>query len=322
MIADWTQFYYLVFYFIIYSVGGWAVESLYRSICEKRLVNSGFMYGPYCPIYGFGTLIMILVLQNLKGDISLLFIVSFVVLSLWEYGVGIYLEKLYHTKYWDYSNHKINLNGRICLTNSIYWGVLGVVFTLIIHPFVANHSLTVPVNTVFYVDLIIGIIMILDFIITSIKTHSISTNIEKLKNLSEKIKNKLTKPKESKNEVKKYASKDTDLEELQIEHNKLTMAIYRQLRRMKNAFPTMQSEDTNKFLNGKVDVEELKKKIKEIKERTKILKKNVKNKQINEVATTEEEMEEIKSVAQEENRQTKEEEKNKKQKKTKKPKEK
>lgn len=289
MITDWTQFYYLVFYFMIYSVGGWAVESLYRSICEKRLVNSGFMYGPYCPIYGFGTLIMILILQNLKGNISLLFIVSFVVLTLWEYGVGIYLEKVFHTKYWDYSDHKININGRICLTNSIYWGVLGVVFTLAIHPFVANHSLTVPVNIVFYVDLIMGTIMICDFIISSIKTHSISRNIKKVKELSEKIKNKLTKGKDN----KKNKALDTDLEELQLEHNKITMAIYRQLKRMKNAFPTMQSEETtNKFLNGKIDVEELKKKIKEIKERTKILKKNIKtkDKQIAEEATKEEEM--------------------------------
>lgn len=307
MITDWTNFYYLMFYFIIYSVGGWLVESIYRSFCEKKLVNSGFMYGPYCPIYGFGTLIMILVLQNLKGDISLLFIVSFIVLSLWEYFVGVYLEKVYHTKYWDYSDHKINLNGRICLLNSIYWGALGVVFTLFIHPAVAKGAFTVPANVVFYIDVIVGTIMIVDFIVSSIKTHSISKNIKKLKVLSEKIRNKLARAKDEKANSKKKEEKEIDLEELQIEHNKITVRLYRQLRRMKNAFPTMKSEITNKFLNEKIDVEDLKKRIRDIKAHTKTLKEDIKNKnkedEIDEETKEDnkEEIEDIKDKAKKEN---------------------
>lgn len=277
---DWTQFYYLVFYFIIYSVGGWFVESIYKSICEKRIVNSGFMYGPYCPIYGFGTLIMILILQNLKGSITLLFVVSFVILTLWEYFVGIYLEKVYHAKYWDYSDHKINFKGRICLTNSVYWGILGVVFTLFIHPLVSHNSLTIPVNVVFYIDLIVGSIMIIDFIVSSIKTHTISKKIQKIKVLSEKIKEKLSKPKTSKQNNKKNDLPEAELavNELQIQHNRLKIALYRQLTRMKKAFPTMQSDTTNSFLSEKIDIKELKDKIKSIKERTKSIKLHTKNK--------------------------------------------
>lgn len=276
MVIDLTQFYYLVFYFIIYSIGGWAVESIYRSIHEKKLVNSGFMYGPYCPIYGFGTLIMILVLQNFKGDISLIFIVSFVLLSLWEYIVGVYLEKVYHTKYWDYSDHKINFKGRLCLLNSVYWGILGVVFTLFIHPFVASNSLTVPVNVVFQIDHIVGTIMLIDFIISSIKTHTLSKNVQKLKILSEKIKDKLSKT----GKIKKNNSSDEqlDVELLQIKHNRLKIALYKQLTRMKKAFPTMQSDISNKFFSEKIDIKDLKQRIKSIKEHTKILKKDAKNK--------------------------------------------
>ena len=70
--------------------------------------------------------------------IILLFILSMLMLTAWEYLVGVILEKFFKTKYWDYSNHKVNFQGRICLTNSIYWGILGVVFLKYIHPFILN----------------------------------------------------------------------------------------------------------------------------------------------------------------------------------------
>lgn len=176
-----TIMYNTVFYFIIYSVVGWILESIYRSICDKKLINSGFMYGPYCPIYGFGAIIMIFVLQNLKTNITLLFIGSFVLLSLWEYMVGVILEKVYNTKYWDYSNHRINIQGRVCLTNSIYWGILGVIFTLIIHPFVIKMTALMPVNILKYIDISVLLIMIVDLIISSVKVNKIARNIQEIK---------------------------------------------------------------------------------------------------------------------------------------------
>ena len=126
----------VLLYFIIYSFLGWIMESVFRSILEKKLINTGFLIGPLCPIYGLGACIMFLFLENLSNNVILLFIVSFVILTLWEYIVGVLLEKIFHTKYWDYSNYKINIQGRICLTNSLYWGALGVIFIKIIHPLV------------------------------------------------------------------------------------------------------------------------------------------------------------------------------------------
>lgn len=275
MTVDYTQISYLAFYFIIYSMAGWLMESIYRSVVERKFVNSGFMYGPYCPIYGFGTLIMILVLQNFKNNVTILFMVSFVVLSFWEYIVAIYLEKVYHTKYWDYSDEKMNIKGRICLENSIYWGILGVVFTLLIHPQIAKHSILIPQNIVFYFDIILISIMIIDFIISSIKTHAISKNIAKLKVLSEKIKEKLTKTNKPIKNVTKN-SDEIDVGKLEIEHNKLKIALYKQLTRMKNAFPTMKSEVTSKFLSEKIDISELEEKIKSIKKRLNLIKKKSK----------------------------------------------
>ena len=104
-------------YFIIYSFLGWIMESIFRSIAEKKLINTGFLRGPFCPIYGFGAIIMFIFLESLQNKPIILFIVSVIVLTAWEYIVGVLLEKIFKTKYWDYSEHKFNFQGRICLTN-------------------------------------------------------------------------------------------------------------------------------------------------------------------------------------------------------------
>ncbi len=278
-----TTIYQLIFFFIVYSIAGWILESIYKSILEKKPINSGFMFGPYCPIYGFGAIIMIALLQNIKSDITLLFIVSFVVLTLWEYVVGVILEKVYHTKYWDYSNNRININGRVCLLNSVYWGILGVVFTRVVHPQVAKLTLVIPSNTLFYIDLIIGLIMIVDATISGINFNLISKKIEELKTLSEKIKEKLEKAKTTKQSKTTTSSKNNleekeqNLMQLQLRHNKLTIALYKQLTRLKKAFPTMQLETANKFLSEKIDIKEIKSKIKLLKETKKSHKKTSKD---------------------------------------------
>ena len=93
------QIFMILTYFIIYSVLGWIMESIYRSICEKKVINTGFLKGPFCPIYGIGAVIMILFLQSCKSNIFLLFIISMIVLTIWEYIVAIILEKTFHIKY-------------------------------------------------------------------------------------------------------------------------------------------------------------------------------------------------------------------------------
>ena len=99
----------IILYFVIYSFLGWILETIFAIFVLGRFVKRGFLYGPVCPIYGFGACIMFLFLENLSNNVILLFIVSFVILTLWEYIVGVLLEKIFHTKYWDYSNYKINI---------------------------------------------------------------------------------------------------------------------------------------------------------------------------------------------------------------------
>ena len=88
----------IILYIIIYSFLGWCLESIYKTIILKKPVNSGFLYGPFCPMYGIGAIIMIL-LGNLSNSIIGIFLIAFIVFSVWEYIVAVILEKLYKTRY-------------------------------------------------------------------------------------------------------------------------------------------------------------------------------------------------------------------------------
>ena len=178
-------------YFLIYSIAGWLLESVYRSFCEKRIVNSGFLNGPLCPIYGVGAIIMLLFLRYFRNNIVLLFIISFLVFSAWEYIVGVFLEKIFKTKYWDYSDQKFNLKGRICLFNSVCWGILGVIFIHFIHPFVVNILQSVNPIILKIIFITISVIFMVDTVISIIKIKGIRATLDKIEELNEQIKEKI-----------------------------------------------------------------------------------------------------------------------------------
>ena len=124
----------LFLYFILYAFLGWVMETCYCSIVERRLVARGFLYGPICPIYGGGVTLMILFFTPLKGNLILFYGVAVVVMTSWEYLVGWVLEVTTHVKYWDYSQFRFNLKGRVCLWVALTWGVLSYIVIFFIHP--------------------------------------------------------------------------------------------------------------------------------------------------------------------------------------------
>ena len=124
--------------FMIYSVLGWIMEITVVGIGTKKIVNRGFLIGPYCPIYGTGSILIILLLNKYKGDYLALFILGATVCSILEYLTSYIMEKLFKARWWDYSKDKFNLNGRICLRNAIAFGVLGTVMVEFVNPFVSN----------------------------------------------------------------------------------------------------------------------------------------------------------------------------------------
>lgn len=124
----------LFLYFSLYSFLGWCMETAFCSIRQHKLVPRGFLYGPVCPIYGAGVVLMITFFTPLKGSIPLFYVSAVVVMSSWEYFVSWLLEVTTHMKYWDYSDQKFNLNGRVCLWISLTWGVLSYLVIFWIHP--------------------------------------------------------------------------------------------------------------------------------------------------------------------------------------------
>lgn len=128
--------YQIFLLFIIYSFIGWSCEVLYCSIYQKKFVNRGFLYGPICPIYGCGALIIFFFLMPLAYNVFLLFFSAMFLMSVLEYFVSWAMEKLFDTKWWDYSHYKFNINGRVCLLNSTLFGVMGVIAVKFVHPMV------------------------------------------------------------------------------------------------------------------------------------------------------------------------------------------
>ena len=253
----------MLFYFVIYSFLGWCVESIYKTILEKKFINSGFLYGPFCPIYGFGAVIMILLLKKLPNNIFIIFLSSTFLLTIWEYIVGVLLEKIFKTKYWDYSDLKFNINGRVCLKNSIYWGILGVVFTFIIHPFIQNMVALIQPTTLFHVNVIIYIILLTDVVVTINRILFIDEKINQLYEISDKIKEKINELKQSE-ELEKATIQNMKnvISELKEQQAILKIKIYKLIIRLKRAFPTMkQPEMTSKFIEQKIDLKSLRNKI-------------------------------------------------------------
>lgn len=249
----------LLSYFIIYSFCGWLLETITKTIAQKRFVNSGFLVGPICPIYGIAAVMMLKLLNTFKGNYFLTFMISFIVFTLWEYFVGWLLEKVFHTKYWDYSYYKINLHGRICLINSLTWGFLGVAFIEIIHPIVEYLLQLESIVVVNRITIIASIIFILDCVITMIKINNINISMKKLEEVSKMIKEKIEelktlpdkaeqKARENKEKLKNVIE---DLNQTQIE---LFHSIDKQIKRFQEAFPSMTSEKIKKFLNQKIEL--------------------------------------------------------------------
>lgn len=250
----------IICYFFLYSLLGWAMESIYISVGQRRLVNTGFLYGPFCPIYGFGAVVLYVLLIHLQGKPVLIFFTGFFVLSVWEYFVGFLLEKIFKTKYWDYSNNRFNLNGRVCLLNSIYWGFLSVFFIEIWNPLVETQLNKVPEDIILYIDIILTAYIIIDMILSSIKASNLSKRIKKLIQLGDNLKEKLEEMKKTSSEKQKVALQKI-IDDLKLRQKVMRQKVDRQVLNLKKAFPSVQSEHIKEYL--KMKVTELKNKTRE-----------------------------------------------------------
>ena len=254
---------------MIYSVIGWVYESTICSIGQRKLINRGFLNGPYCPIYGTGAVLVLLVLGRIQNPVLLFFAGAVLTCSL-EYLTSWLMEKLFHARWWDYSKRKFNIGGRVCLI-----GAFSVVLILVLHPWVKSLTdrLTDTALTWICAILLVGIVS--DFIVTVkglLGTHAVFAEYavllqQKRRELSEKLRlgaeegrerirergseelAKLREAAELGGEAREKIRRTTE-EERERFYAKLQMRLNAQQRRTINSFPQWKLTRNNEVLDG------------------------------------------------------------------------
>lgn len=238
--------------FLMYSVLGYIAEVICCSINSKKWVlNRGFLIGPYLPIYGFGCLIMVLFLYRYENDLLALFIMGAFYCTLLEYITSFLMEKLFKLHWWDYSDKKFNINGRVCLDNALLFGIGAIFVVRIIHPHFSYLVYLLPSGVMIGLAIILFIIFLADVVESSYITVRLKINVNNYvhKDATEKIKK----------EVLKAIRKHTTLTS-----------------RLLKAFPNVTMDANKKFMEflklfdntkREMKIEKLKKKIREEKKK-------------------------------------------------------
>ena len=174
------DFLYLFLLFFIYSTIGYLIEVIAVSICLKKTTFSrGYLSEPYIPIYGIGVVSVIRLLSKYQNDLLTLFIMSTIVCTILEYITSLLMEKIFKLRWWDYSDKSFNINGRVCLTNSVLFGFGGIIIMKIINPFIEKILLSFPQSLIIVLSVLFLIIFIIDFIISTITVFNIEVDIKK-----------------------------------------------------------------------------------------------------------------------------------------------
>lgn len=152
--------------FIFYSFIGWIIEIINELITEKRYVNRGFLIGPYCPIYGCGVILMILLLNRYLNDPVVLFIMAVIICSILEYFTSYIMEKIFKARWWDYTERKFNINGRICLETMVPFGIGGLIIMYFVNPFITGVLNMIPTVLLKLISIILFVVFLVDNLIS------------------------------------------------------------------------------------------------------------------------------------------------------------
>lgn len=160
------NFYELIWIFVVYAFLGWCTEVSYAALDTGTFVNRGFLNGPYCPIYGFGVVIVVSILTPLKENLLILFLGSVILTTALEFLTGFLLEKVFHNKWWDYTDKPFNIKGYICLKFSVYWGLACTFIMDILHPIIYDTILWIPHTVGMILISVFMMIFLVDGLIT------------------------------------------------------------------------------------------------------------------------------------------------------------
>lgn len=174
-------FYEFVIMLFLFSILGWVMEVTLKFIQYHRFINRGFLIGPYCPIYGFGVVGVTILVGGLLGRAGTYpetFMAGFVICGFLEYMTSLYMEKMFHARWWDYSNKPMNLHGRIWIGNLILFGLASVIIVKLIDPHYFNFIATIDPLIISVLAWIIIILMVSDYILSHILMNIVKKEID------------------------------------------------------------------------------------------------------------------------------------------------
>lgn len=199
-----------IFCFFVYAFLGYLCEVAYCSICQRKLVNRGYLYMPICPIYGCGAIIILLSMLPISNMWYLVLILGILLTSGLEYLTSYVMELFFHMRWWDYSKRKFNINGRVCLRNSLMFGALVMLVIYGLHPLMIKLMDVIGILAIRVIISILLTGLIIDFIFSTIKNINIAKVVAKINQLAEGAADKLKELKanasEKFSETKEYLS--------------------------------------------------------------------------------------------------------------------
>lgn len=173
--------------FFIYSFLGWCIEVAFVAVTLGEVTNRGFLHGPVCPIYGCGMLGVLMILTPIEDNIFMLFIGGMLICSAVELFGGWILDKIFHMRWWDYSNKKFNVGGYICLAFSIMWGMAVVFAVKFVHPPIMSLIKKIPVGMQFAIIIVLSVIIIVDMIVTLKNLIGMKKSLGQLDKMAEEL---------------------------------------------------------------------------------------------------------------------------------------
>ena len=176
-----------LFFFYFYCFFGWCFESAYVSLRNRRLINRGFMRGPFLPLYGSGALMMLIVSGPVRDSLVLTYIMGCIGATILEYVTGVVMEALFKVRYWDYSNQKFNFRGYICLSSILAWGGLTILMTEVVHAPVERLVLGIPENLLTAVTFVLTVILVADFTLSFKEAIDLRDVLAKMEETKEEL---------------------------------------------------------------------------------------------------------------------------------------
>ncbi len=183
-----------LFFFYLYCFLGWCFESTYVSVKSKKLVNRGFMGGPFLPLYGSGAIMMLVVSAPFRDNLLLTYLAGVAGATALEYITGVTMEALFKVRYWDYSDQRFNYKGHICLSSSVAWGFLTILMTRVIHRPIEQLVLAIPSLALLCLTAVLTIYIAVDFTLAfkaALELRDILARMQRIKDEVERLQRRL-----------------------------------------------------------------------------------------------------------------------------------